>query len=103
MLVKNFNEDLFLEKSTEVLRAVAHPIRISIVKLLKDVEYLSVTEIYEKLNIEQAVASHHLRIMKDKGVLNMRRSGKNSLYFLSSDHFVELLTVLQKIYKVKVR
>ncbi len=101
MLVKNFNEDHFLERSTEVLRAVAHPIRISIVALLQDVEHLSVTEIYEKLNIEQAVASHHLRIMKDKGVLGMQRQGKHSLYSLRSEHFVDLLDILNKIYKEK--
>ncbi|MEO1586945.1 MAG: helix-turn-helix domain-containing protein, partial [Bacteroidota bacterium] len=55
----------FLETSSEVLRAIAHPIRIAIVDLLKVHPKLSVTEIHEQLHIEQAIASHHLRILKE--------------------------------------
>ncbi|MDP5170140.1 MAG: metalloregulator ArsR/SmtB family transcription factor, partial [Bacteroidia bacterium] len=72
----------FLETSTEVLRAMAHPIRLAVVDVLKDGQKLSVTEIHELLNIEQAVASHHLRILKDKSILNARRKGKNTFYSL---------------------
>ena len=55
-----------LESASEMLKAIAHPIRISIVNLLEGNKKLSVTEIFQLLNIEQAVASHHLSILKIK-------------------------------------
>ncbi len=87
----------FLEKSTDTLKAIAHPIRMAIVDLLHKRERMSVTEIYEQLNIEQAVASHHLRIMKDKHILSVSREGKSSIYFLSNPSFYNIIEVLIKV------
>ena len=55
------------------------------------------TEIYEELNIEQAVASHHLRILKDRGIVVVRRDGKNSIYCLTDDSFFQIIEVLGKL------
>lgn len=93
-LVSRFN-DTFLETSTEMLRAIAHPIRLTIIDLLYTNEKLSVTEIYEALKIEQAIASHHLRILKDKKVVSVRRVGKKSYYFLRSEDFYTIVTALE--------
>ncbi|MEL6191434.1 MAG: metalloregulator ArsR/SmtB family transcription factor [Bacteroidota bacterium] len=86
----------FLETSTEVLRAIAHPIRIAIIDLLKDGK-LSVTEIHKRLKIEQAIASHHLRILKDKRVLSAQRDGKNTFYSLRSEEFADILSSLESL------
>ena len=51
----HFNAN-FLENSTETLRAVAHPIRIAIIDLLYNNGQMTVTSIYEQLQIEQAIA-----------------------------------------------
>jgi DNA-binding transcriptional ArsR family regulator len=87
----------FLEQVTETLRAIAHPIRIAIVDLLKKNEQLSVTEIYEQLNIEQAVASHHLRILKDKKVVTVQREQKFSLYSLRNPRFYEIIDIMKDV------
>jgi DNA-binding transcriptional ArsR family regulator len=71
-----------LELAASKLRAMAHPMRIAIIDLLTDNEKLSVTEIYERLNIEQASASHHLNILKNKGLLESKRDGKMIYYSL---------------------
>lgn len=84
----------FLENSTETLRAIAHPARISIIDLLSKKGKMNVTEIYEHLKIEQAVASHHLRILKNKNVLIVEREGKNSIYSLKHDEFQEIVEIL---------
>ena len=70
-----------LNKAAAMLKAMAHPLRISILHLLKDGEELTVTQIHELLNIEQSTASHHLGILKDKGILCSKRNGKNTYYF----------------------
>jgi DNA-binding transcriptional ArsR family regulator len=87
----------FLETATEVLRAVAHPHRLLIIEMLYQQKSMNVTEVYERLGIEQAVASHHLRILKDRGVVQVRRDGKNSNYSLTSDEFYKIIEVLGKV------
>jgi DNA-binding transcriptional ArsR family regulator len=71
-----------LEKASEKLKAIAHPIRISILDILKAGEKLTVTQIHEKLGLEQSTTSHHLGILRNKGVLCAKREGKNTFYFL---------------------
>jgi len=86
----------FLEDATETLRAIAHPIRISIIDMLSKSKQLSVSEIHEHLEIEQAVASHHLRILKNKKVVSVSRDGKNSLYSLAHKDYHSIIKVLTK-------
>ncbi|MFA9389392.1 MAG: ArsR/SmtB family transcription factor [Prolixibacteraceae bacterium] len=81
MLKSEFQED-HLEKATGMLKAMAHPIRISIMDFLKNGEKMTVTQIHERLGIEQSTTSHHLGILKDKGVLCSKRDGKNTYYTL---------------------
>jgi ArsR family transcriptional regulator len=83
-----------LEAQADVLRAIAHPLRIWIIILLQQHGELTVTEIYEKMDIEQAIASHHLGILKNKGVLRAQRDGKNTNYSLGSSDFYELIALL---------
>ena len=81
MLGSDFQED-HLEKATGMLKAMAHPIRISILHFLKNGDKMTVTQIHERLGIEQSTTSHHLGILKDKGVLCSKRDGKNTYYYI---------------------
>ena len=85
-----------LEDAASKLRAIAHPMRIAIIGLLEDKEQLNVTEIYESLKIEQAAASHHLNILKSKGVLDSRRSGKNTFYFLKHEALTQIIDCIDR-------
>lgn len=87
----------FLETATETLRAIAHPQRLLIVEMLFREKSMNVTEMYERLEIEQAVASHHLRILKDRGVVQVKRDGKNSNYSLTNDEYYKILEVLSRV------
>ena len=93
---QSYNFD-FLEEATETLRAMAHPHRLLIVEMLQKQKSMNVTEIYEKLEIEQAVASHHLRILKSKGIVQVRRDGKNSFYTLKNEAYSNILIILEQI------
>lgn len=95
--MKTHFKESFLENSTETLRAIAHPIRIAILDLLYKNGQMTVTDIYTKLNIEQAIASHHLRILKNKNVVVVQRDGKNSLYSLASNDFYDIVETLTKV------
>ena len=90
----NTNFDIELEDVTEKLKAVAHPIRFVMIDLLYHEKELSVTEIHEKLQIEQAVASHHLRILKNQDIVKVNRDGKNSYYSLANTNFYQIVTAM---------
>jgi DNA-binding transcriptional ArsR family regulator len=85
-----------LEMAASKLRAMAHPMRIAIIELLTENERLTVTEIYEHLNIEQASASHHLNILKSKGLLESKRDGKMILYSLKTNVLANVIDCINQ-------
>ena len=85
-----------LERAANMLRAIAHPMRIAILNFLEDGKKRSVTEIYEKIGIEQSTTSHHLGILKDKGVLSSKRDGKNTYYFLKHENLSNIVDCISK-------
>jgi DNA-binding transcriptional ArsR family regulator len=68
--------------ASEIFKAMAHPQRVGILFILKDGGAFTVTQIHEKVGIRQTAASHHLNILKEKGVLCSKREGKHTYYFL---------------------
>lgn len=85
-----------LEEAASKLRAIAHPMRIAIIDLLEKKNQMTVTEIYEQLKIEQASASHHLNILKTKGILDSRRSGKNTFYSIKHEALSQIIECLSR-------
>ena len=85
-----------LEQAAGLLKAIAHPMRIAILNFLEDGKRMTVTEIHEKLEIEQSTTSHHLGILKDKGVLASKREGKNTFYFLRNDSLSKIMDCINQ-------
>ena len=90
-----------LEDAASKLRSIAHPMRIAIISLLEDRPKMNVTEIYEQLKIEQASASHHLNILKNKGILEARRDGKNTYYSLKQQSIAQIIECVQKCEEIR--
>jgi ubiquinone/menaquinone biosynthesis C-methylase UbiE/DNA-binding HxlR family transcriptional regulator len=83
----------------KILRVVADPNRLRILLLLKT-EELSVAELQEILVMGQSTISTHLSQLKQAGLVEDRRIGKNSLYSVTSgngnDVLADLLARAQK-------
>ena len=95
--MKNVKLDIEkLEMAASKLRAIAHPMRIAIIDLLTANQKLTVTQIYENLNLEQASASHHLNILKNKGLLESKRNGKMIYYSLKQTHLTEVIDCIDR-------
>lgn len=78
------------EHVAEVLKAVAHPIRLQIVALLEHQE-LCVGQIMAALDGKQAVTSQQLALMRNKGVLARRREGHKVYYRIANPNVIKLL------------
>ncbi|MEZ4685329.1 MAG: metalloregulator ArsR/SmtB family transcription factor [Bacteroidia bacterium] len=85
------------------LKAIAHPVRLAIVGLLEGGESLSVTEIYESLGLEQAVASQHLAVLRERKILDASRQGKHTYYSLRHDCITDIIELMLSTLENKKR
>ena len=88
--------------AAEVLKAVAHPLRLQIVELLEKRE-LCVGEIVEALGEKQAITSQQLTIMKDRGILASRREGARVFYRLQNENVSRVLDCVYNHCQAKKR
>jgi len=65
-----------LQYSLELLRALAHPLRLQILKFIDEHESINVNKIYSTLNLEQSITSQHLKILRSAGLVITEREGK---------------------------
>lgn len=68
-----------LADAAECLRTLAHPHRLRIIQMLLQRQY-TVGELAAACEIPSHMASEHLRLMKDRGLLNCRREGRRIYY-----------------------
>lgn len=84
-----------LQRAAEILRTVAHPARLEIINFLEAGEQ-SVARICKRLNAPQPYVSHHLNLMKAKGILSSRRNGSHVLYSVANKNVIEVLHCVRK-------
>ena len=72
-----------LKRAVLTLRAINHPLRKEMVELLNEKDKMTVTEIYNKLRLEQSVASQHLAILRKAEILITQRDGKFIYYTIN--------------------
>jgi len=67
------------DKTLSFLKALANPIRFSILKLLRD-NWLCVCLISRALNQDQTLVSHHLRTLRSLDLIEERKEGRMHFY-----------------------
>lgn len=75
---------LSIGECSEMLKSVADETRLAIVRILMK-KPKTVGEINEILNVEQSLLSHHLKILRNSGLVQSERVGKTVVYQLT--HF----------------
>ena len=70
--------------TSDAFNAVAEPRRRDILNYLV-LQERSVNEIVDSLSIEQPSVSKHLRVLKDVGLVRVRRDGRNMFYRTNAD------------------
>jgi len=84
-----------VQDASRVLRCIGHPLRLRIIELLDTHGELNVSAIQEALDLEQASASQHLNLMRDKGILQSRRDGVNVFYAIGDDKVIQIINCLR--------
>ncbi len=83
------------EQIAEILRAIAHPSRIKILQILEN-EQRCVRDLERLVKIKQSNLSQHLRILKDKGILNCERKGMEVCYQIKEKKILDIINFMKK-------
>ena len=79
-----------LAAAGDLLRALAAPVRISIVLQLLE-SPRCVHDLVDALGVTQPLISQHLRVLKAAGVVQGDRHGREVLYSLVDDHLAHIV------------
>ena len=81
----------------EFFKALAHPLRISILDALREGE-LTVNEISQRFDVEPANASQQLAVLRNKNIVVARKEGASVYYSVSDRTIFKLLDVAREIF-----
>ena len=68
-----------------LLSALADPVRLSIVRQLAAADDVCACDFTECCDVSQPTISHHLKVLRDAGVVTSERQGTNIVYSLAPD------------------
>ena len=68
-----------------LLAALADPARLSIVRQLATADDVCACDFMECCTVSQPTISHHLKVLRDAGVVTSERRGTNIVYSLAPD------------------
>ncbi|MCK4919051.1 MAG: winged helix-turn-helix transcriptional regulator [Candidatus Pacebacteria bacterium] len=78
-----------LEQTTNFLKVISEENRLKILCILQKGE-MCVCEIWQNLDLSQNLASHHLKVLKDFGIIKSHKEGTKVIYGLNHKNFNEL-------------
>ena len=83
-----------LEEAAEMLKALAHPVRLCIVRGLWREGTCNVTHMQECLDMPQSTISQHLGKLRQAGIIEGDRQGLEVRYSLKDDRVRKILEIL---------
>ncbi|WP_428087196.1 ArsR/SmtB family transcription factor [Candidatus Thioglobus sp.] len=90
-------KDEDIEKATKALKAMAHPLRLKILCVLKNNE-MPVLEIVKQVGSSQSNISQHIDILRSKGIVESRRNGNKILCKVKDANILKLVANMQAVF-----
>ncbi len=95
-------KQLLFEKQSEIVKAVAHPLRIAVVDFLKNGPQC-VCDIAEYLGSERSNVSRHLSVLVNADVLGYHKEGLKVIYRLKTPCILDFFTCITACLKQLVK
>lgn len=74
-----------------LFQALSDPYRQDIVLMLSDTDSMTVNELTDRLPLSRPAVSHHLKILREQGILKMKQHGTQRNYSLALEGALETL------------
>lgn len=98
LIYRDFEMEL-INKMYMFSRALKHSLRQRIIKEITRRESMTVTQLWIALRIEQSVCSQHLKILRDTGIVQVDKSGKEHYYTINEKKINQVTQSLQNAFK----
>ena len=83
-----------MAEKAEILKAIAHPVRLCIVNGLMSDEGCNVSKIQSCLELPQSTISQHLAKLKSAGIVEGRRNGLEVNYYVVNEYVKKIVKIL---------
>ncbi|MDC2863408.1 metalloregulator ArsR/SmtB family transcription factor [Bacillus sp. JJ864] len=94
-MLETFQQEIELyENNAELLKVLAHPVRLCIVKGLIERGPSNVSTMYTGLNMPQSTISQHLAKLKSAKIVSSERKGLEIYYKVENETIIQLVRVL---------
>ena len=80
----------------DICSALADPNRILLLYALVEKPH-TVNELTNEIGISQPTTSRHLKVLRDRGLVNAIRQGQNIEYSLQDERIIEALDILRAV------
>lgn len=86
-----------LEHAAKVLKTIAHPVKLEILAILAEQEPMDVSSLcaHVGMGCQISMMSHHLAKMKDNGVLQSEKHGKQVFYRIANRNLLNLFHCIE--------
>jgi ArsR family transcriptional regulator len=97
----NIKESIF-QAHAEICASLSNEKRLRIIDILGE-EELSFGELSDKLNIKRPNLAQHLFILRERGIIDMRRQGKNTFYKISDSRVIKACQMMRDVLMDQIR
>ncbi|MFC4013898.1 ArsR/SmtB family transcription factor [Nonomuraea purpurea] len=81
----------------DVLRALAHPVRLGIVRRLAREPDTCACDFTDEFEVSQPTISAHLKVLREAGVVTTRREGNTICYSLAPRTLTDVASMLNEL------
>ena len=85
-----------INKKSEVLKALGHPVRLKLVVGLVENLDCNVNKMVEHLGLPQSTVSQHLGILRNKGIIHPKKRGVETCYEVVDKIVLDLIRILKE-------
>ena len=90
------------EIRSEVIKAMAHPVRLIVIEVLKECEK-SFSELMEYFDIDKSTLSKHISVLKNSGIVSSRREGLEMFYHLQVPCVTQFFNCITAVIEDKIK
>ena len=86
-----------LDTQVEILKAIADPVRLDLLKRIAAVPEMACTDLVEQSHVAKSTVSYHMKSLRVAGLIEVRKEGRNFHYTFRPDAMQNLMSVLGEI------
>jgi DNA-binding transcriptional ArsR family regulator len=86
-----------IHQASQAMKSMSNPLRLKILCILGDTE-VAVQDIVKSVGTSQSNISQHLALMRDMGVLRIRKDGNRVLYRIGDMRTLLLISMIRDVF-----